>query len=84
MPRSGRFVVKPENGVTALRRDERSQEIGSRAGSIAFAIVMMAVGTLAVYFGQIRSVDVHPEWLGLIVALGMLTYFIADVRLRRR
>ena len=83
LPRSGRYVVKPEAGATALRRDERSQQISYRAGSIAFAVIMISVGTLAIYFGNIRRADVPVEWLGLVVALGALSYFVVDVWQRR-
>jgi uncharacterized membrane protein len=84
LPRSGRYVVKPESGATPLRRDERSQQIANRAGSIAFAVIMISVGTLAVYFGNIRPADVPVEWLSLVVALGALSYFVTDVWIRRK
>jgi len=35
-PRSGRCALLPENGTTALRRDERSEAIAGRAARNAF------------------------------------------------
>jgi len=84
LPRSGRYVVKPEQGISALRRDERSQQITNRAATIGFATVMIAVGALAVYFGVFHPGDVPANWLGLVVALGALSYFAADLWMRRK
>jgi predicted cobalt transporter CbtA len=84
LPRSGRYVVKPEAGAAPLRRDERSQNISDRAATIAFIVVMLAIGTLAIYFGLIRQADVPANWLSLVTTLGALSYFVADFRLRRQ
>ena len=84
LPSSGRYVVKPEAGATPLRRDERSQQISNRAGSIAFAVVMIVTGMLLVFFGVIQPGDMPVHWLALVVALGALSYLTADIWLRRK
>ena len=47
-PRSGRYAVHPELGVTALRRDERTQSINDQAARNAFVVSMLALGGIAV------------------------------------
>ncbi len=84
LPHSGRYVVEPGARTSALRRDERNLQISNRAGSIAFAVIMISVGALAIYFGQIRQADVPAAWLSFVIALGALSYFVADVWLRRK
>jgi Ca2+/Na+ antiporter len=84
LPRSGRYVVNHRGGAEVLHRDERSQTITHRAGSIAFAVIMIAIGTLAIYYGIIRPASVPVNWLNLVVALGALSYFLADIWLRRK
>src|SRR5512138_1679174 len=50
-PRIGRYSVHPEAGVTALRRDERSQVINDKAARNAFVATMLAVGGVLIYCG---------------------------------
>ncbi len=80
-PRSGRYAVHPEFGVTALRRDERTQGINDRAARNAFVVVMLALAGLAIYFGATAFVPVRVLEYALI--LGVLTYFGSDLFLRR-
>jgi hypothetical protein len=84
LPRSGRYVVNHSGSADVLQRDERSQTIANRAGSIAFAVIMIAIGALAIYYGFIRSANVPVNWLNFVVALGALSYFLADVWFRRK
>src|SRR5512143_889552 len=58
-PHIGRYSVHPEFGVTALRRDERSQGINDRAARNAFVISMLVLGGLLVYF-QWLAIEVTP------------------------
>src|SRR5512143_1614349 len=52
-PHIGRYSVHPEFGVTALRRDERSQLINDKAARNAFVVSMLAVAGAAIYFEAI-------------------------------
>ena len=80
-PRSGRYAVHPEFGVTALRRDERTQGINDKAARNAFVVMMLALAGLAIYFGASTVVPVRVlEYALILVALA---YFGSDFFLRR-
>ena len=82
-PVSGRYVVNPERGVTALGRDERSQAIVGVASRNAFGVVMSLLAALTLYFGVINPGSVPVHTLNLVLFLGALTYFASDLWLRR-
>ena len=82
-PRSGRYAVHPEFGVTALRRDERTQAINDKAARNAFVVVILAMGGVAIYFNSLLSTNVPVKILDLIIVLGVATYFGSDFWLRR-
>ena len=82
-PRSGRYAVHPKFGVTALRRDERTQAIRDRAARNAFVVTILAVAAIAVYFGSVARTDVPIAFLSGAIALAALTYFASDLWLRR-
>lgn len=82
-PHGGRYVVKPEEGATALRRDEYTQAITDKAARNGFVVAMLALGGIAIYFGTIAPSDVPVRVLSLLLALGALTYFASDLWLRR-
>jgi hypothetical protein len=82
-PHSGRYAVHPEHGVTALRRDERTQAINDRAARNAFVVSMLVLAGIAIYFGALAPGLVPVTLLNLVLALGALTYFASDAWLRR-
>ena len=82
-PHSGRYAVHPEFGVTALRRDERTQTINDQAARNAFIVTVLIIAGIAVYFGTIAPTNVPVAILNLALLLGMLTYFVSDFWLRR-
>jgi hypothetical protein len=82
-PRSGRYAVHPEFGVTALRRDERTQTINDKAARNAFIVTMLAIAGIAIYFGSIAPAGVPVAALQSVLILGALTYFVSDFFLRR-
>ena len=62
-PRSGRYVLKSERGVTALRRDERTQLVVNKAGRNGFVALMLAAAAAGIYWGSIaknRCPRFHP------------------------
>ncbi len=83
MPRSGRYAVHPEFGVTALRRDERTQAINAVAARNGFVVIMLAMAAMALYFEAMARSQVPIGVLHLSLALGILTYFLSDFWLRR-
>ncbi len=82
-PRSGRYAVHPELGVTALRRDERTQVINDKAARNGFVVTILAIAAIATYFGTIAQTDVPILALHLSLVLGVMTYFFSDFWLRR-
>jgi hypothetical protein len=81
--RSGRYVVHPEYGATALRSDEYTRAIRDRATRYAFVALMLALGGAAVYFGLIAQADVPVPVLGGVLFLGWAVYFVMDWVSRR-
>jgi len=82
-PVSGRYTVHRENGSLALRRDERTQTITDMAGRNAFVVTMFIVGALTLYFGILRPGHVPVHFLTLVLFVGMMTYYVTDLWLRR-
>jgi nitrogen fixation-related uncharacterized protein len=81
-PRSGRYAVHPELGVTALRRDERTQVINDKAARNGFVVTILMIAAIAAYFGAIAQTNVPILALHLSLVLGVLTYFFSDFWLR--
>ena len=82
-PHGGRYAVHPDLGVTALRRDERTQAITDRAARNAFVVTLLVIGGVTVYFGSISPAKVPVIALQLVLAFAALTYFLSDFWLRR-
>ncbi len=82
-PHSGRYAVHPEFGITALRRDEHTQQINDQAARNAFVILGIAIAVLSFYFGTIIHTDVPIHILNYALILGVATYYITDFRLRK-
>jgi hypothetical protein len=83
-PGSGRYVVHPELGITALRRDEQTQAINDKAARNAFVVIGLALAGLAIYFGTVVLASVPVILLKYTLLLGVAAYFISDLALRRR
>jgi hypothetical protein len=82
-PRSGRYAVHPEYGMTALRRDERTQIINDRAARNAFIAVGLAIGAGLLYFNAV-GMAVPTSILSLILILAIGVYYVSDFVLRRQ
>lgn len=83
-PQSGRYAVHPEYGVTALRRDERTQGINDKAARNAFVLSMLILAGITIYFGGLAPAVVPVVLLKRVLVFGALTYFVSDFWLRRR
>jgi hypothetical protein len=82
-PRSGRYVVRSESGGFGLRRDERTQRINDKAARNAWMVTMLATAGVGIYFGYIAPANVPVAILSFVLLLGMLVYWVSDIRLRR-
>ena len=82
-PHSGRYAVHPELGVTALRRDERTQSVNDKAARNAFVVTMLAIAGTDIYFGAISLTSVPVALLHYVLILGAVMYFVSDLFLRR-
>jgi hypothetical protein len=82
-PHSGRYAVRPELGVAALQRDERTQAITDRAARNAFVVTALVIAGITIYYGTILSASVPVAALQLTLAVAALTYFVSDLWLRR-
>jgi hypothetical protein len=82
-PRSGRYAVHPEYGVTALRRDERTQAINDKAARNGFVAVGLALGALLLYAG-LSGAALTTSWLTWLLLGGLAVYYLSDLILRRR
>jgi hypothetical protein len=83
LPKSGRYMVVPKEGTTALRRDEFTQSVNQRSGLYAWVVVAVAGGVLVLYYGLISPGGVPVSLLGLLLLAGMVTYYVSDYLLRR-
>jgi hypothetical protein len=83
LSRSGRYVVRPDEGATALRRDERTENINQRSGLNAWVVVAVAGSGLVLYYSLISPGDVPVGLLGSLLLLGLATYYVSDFWLRR-
>ena len=82
-PHSGRYSVHPEFGITALRRDERTQTINDKAARNAFIASMLTLAALAVYFGSLGVSSISMGVFRIVLVVGALTYFVSDLWLRK-
>ena len=82
-PHIGRYSVHPEFGVTALRRDERSQLINDKAARNAFVVSILAVAGAAIYFEAIALAAAPIAVFKWLLILGAAAYYVSDFWLRK-
>ena len=66
-----------------MRRDARTQAIADKTARNSFIVLMIAVASIAIYFGSIARTDVPIALVRLLAPLGMVVHFAADIWLRR-
>ena len=81
MPYSLNVPVKVR--PSALRRDERTQAINDQAARHAFAICMLALGALSVYYAAIGVGQIPAGMLRIILLVGVAGCYVSDLWLRR-
>lgn len=83
-PRTGRYTVEPQNGATALARDERAEVINAYAGRNAFVVMMLLGMVLLLLQGYTALEFSIAVALSLLLLGGVVTYYLSDLFLRRR
>lgn len=83
LPRSGRYVVREDQPLAPMRRDERSQALSSRAAAWAFVVETLLVGA-GVVWGVVSQQHGLASFMGLVLAGGMFTYLVAQGWLGRQ
>ena len=82
-PHSGRYVVHPEFGVTALRRDEHTRIINDKAARNAFILTALVLAGGAIYYGALTQVFVPLAFLHWTLIFAVVVYYLSDFWLRR-
>ncbi|HUW94721.1 MAG TPA: hypothetical protein VMW58_02970 [Anaerolineae bacterium] len=77
LPRSGRYVVREDQPLAPMRRDERGRAVSGRAATWAFVVETLLAGAGMVW-GVVSHQEVLTGLLGLVLAAGMLTYLVAQ------
>jgi len=77
LPRSGRYVVREDQPLAPMRRDERSQALSGKAATWAFVVQTLLVGA-GIVWGALSRQQELTGFLGVVLAVGMLTYLVAQ------
>ena len=82
LPRGGRFVVREDQALTPMRRDERGEAINARAAKWALVVETLLVGVATVWAALAGQTGVSAA-LGLVQVATWLTYLVAQTWLSR-
>ena len=82
-PLSGRYTVQPDKGLTPLGRDEFSRSVTDKAGRNAFVFMMIALAGIIVYSQLSSRIGVPVNALSVVLALGVVVFFVSDYWMRR-
>jgi len=83
LPRSGRYVVREDQPLAPMQRDERSRAISGRAATWAFVVESLLAGA-GVVWGVVSLQQGLAGFLGLVLTAGLMTYEVAQVWLGRQ
>ena len=81
-PRSGRYSVHPEFGVTALRRDERSEAINEKSARNSLVLTAIAAAILTAYFVSVGATTVPIIALKALPWIAVVSYYASDIWIR--
>ena len=82
-PLSGRYTVQPDKGLAPLGRDEFSRSVTDKAGRNAFAFMMIALAGIVIYSLLSTRTVVAVTALSVVLALGVIVFFVSDYWMRR-
>lgn len=82
-PLSGRYNVQPDKNLAPLGRDEFSRSITDKAGRNAFAFMIIALAGIIIYSQLSTRMAVPVSTLSVLLALGVIVFFVSDYWMRR-
>ena len=82
LPKSGHYIVLPENSVTPFRTDEYSQAIREKAARDGFVVLSLGFFLIHAY-AQVAKVSIPIPWIDVLFGVGWATYLISDLWRRR-
>ena len=83
-PRSGRYVRKVgTNGQTRLTHDENTRAITDKAARNGFIIGMISLAAVNLYYWRSGFIAVPLEVLQIVLLIGIITYAVSDIVIRR-
>jgi hypothetical protein len=82
-PLSGHYTVQPEKSLTPLRKDEFSRSITDKAGRNAFAFIIITLAGIILYSQLSTHTMVAVNALSVLMALGVIVFFVSDYWMRR-
>jgi hypothetical protein len=77
LPRSGRYVVREDQPLAPMRRDERTRAMSRQAATWAFVVETLLVA-MGVAWGALSRQQELSGFLGLVLAAGLMTYLVAQ------
>nr|MBC7244702.1 hypothetical protein [Chloroflexota bacterium] len=84
LPYSGRYVIRDDRPLSPLEHDEREQTISLKAASYGFSVLVVLMAAVIIW-AALHSQDVLSiEQVSLIMAIGLITQFIASLWLHRQ
>jgi hypothetical protein len=82
-PLSGRYTVQPEKNAAALGRDEFTRSVTDKSGRNAFAFMEIVLGGIIIYAMVTYQDVVSVSALSVLLALGVIVFFVSDFWMRR-
>lgn len=82
LPKSGRYIIQPENSVTPFRIDEYSRAIRNQAARDGFVVMTLGFFILQIY-GMTTNAAISANDFTLLFVAGWLTYLVSDFWRRR-
>ena len=82
LPKSGRYIVLPENSVAPFRTDEYSQAIREKAARDGFVVLSLGFFLIHAY-AQVAKVSIPIAWIDTLFGIGWLSYLVSDFWRRR-
>ncbi|MBC7233232.1 MAG: hypothetical protein H5T68_08350 [Chloroflexi bacterium] len=84
LPHSGRYVIRTDKPLSPLASDERERMVSLQAAAYAFAILVILLAAVVIWSGLRGQGMISIELVSTIMAIGLITQFIASLWLHRK